>query len=104
MKRRREQRKAPLTNLSGPDCTSLKDAFARCSFRSIISTKWPPRITRSFAAIDAEVFPMSEDLLADLLDALTRGEAILLMTNDRGVRDRGKAGLIALAGVEGRAA
>ena len=80
---------------------TFADTLAVCPFRSVISSRWPPTIACTIACIDDEMFPMSNDMLRRLLDTLRRGEAVLLLSNERGIRDRGKAALMALAGLPG---
>jgi hypothetical protein len=74
---------------------SLSDALAVCKFRSLLGTgldadNMLSRLGAAIVLIDTEYEPLSPDVLASAIDALGRGQTVLIAATHSDVRDCAK--------------
>ena len=88
---------------------AFHDLVDRCPFRTLIGTgrdlaDMMERVGCTIAVLGETPEPMSQRMLADALTVLQAGKVVLLISNDRALRDYAKREIMSMAGPAGGAA
>ncbi len=75
---------------------SLASVLQACPYRSVISMHWPAHIGYVLSLLFDDVFPPPDIAVAEMAATLSRGHAILLLSDDGARRDRVKSALSAM--------